>query len=73
MTTDIIIARVQRIEELVRDRRFELALVLTRGLEEDLEAVPVEGIQDCAPIQDLVQASRLFTESLIRLRDLRVH
>ena len=73
MTSDIIIARVQRIEELVRDRRLDLARVLALGMEGDLREARLDGSEDRGPIRDQVQASRMFTGSLIRLRDLRVH
>lgn len=72
MDTEEIIQRVEEIEQLVRERRYEIALGLTLRLEADMAAVPGD-TSVTQPVRDLVAASRLFTESLITLQTLRHH
>jgi hypothetical protein len=73
MSSAEIIERIQEIEKLVRDRRYDLALALTTRLEEALDLLPPERRPVVRTIRDLLQVSRLLTETLIRIQDLRVH
>ena len=68
-----IIERLQEIESLVGEQRYDLALALTVKLEEAITASPPEDDSISRSVRDLLQASRLMTETLIRLRELRVH
>lgn len=68
-----IVPRVQRILGLLGEGRLEVALTLTASLEEDLASFEVDDGVSLQPIRDLLCASRLSTESLIRLRALRIH
>ncbi len=70
--TDVIV-HLQRVESLLRERRYELALTLTEILEEILAGLPDAESAVERSVRDLLQASRLMTETLIRLRELRVH
>jgi hypothetical protein len=70
--TDVIV-HLRRVESLLRERRYELALALTEILEEVLAALPDAESAVDRSVRDLLQASRLMTETLIRLRELRVH
>ncbi len=70
-TGDEIVARVEKIQGFVRERRYELALTLIESLEEDLATI--EDPEVTQPVRDLVHASRMFTESLIRLQQLQRH
>ena len=73
MTNEEIIERLKDIEGLVREHRYELALALTAKLEEAIASLPPGEAAVSRPVLDLVQASRLLTETLIRLQDLRIH
>ena len=73
MALETIVPRVQQILALLGDGRFDLALTLTTSLEEELATVEVEDTGNLQPIRDLLCASRLSTESLIKLRSLRIH
>lgn len=73
MSSAEIIERIQEIEKLVRDRRYDLALALTTRLEEALDLLPPERRPVVGTIRDLLQVSRLLTETLIRIQGLRVH
>ena len=73
MALETIVPRVQQILALLGDGRFDLALTLTTSLEEELAIVEVEDTGNLQPIRDLLCASRLSTESLIKLRSLRIH
>jgi hypothetical protein len=73
VTPDQIVPRVLQIEKLVRDRQLDLALLLTQNLEEDLDAVPADDTSVSEPLKDFIRASRMFTETLIRLRELQRH
>ena len=66
-----IISRVEQILTLLGERRFDLALTLTTHLEEDVVALG-EGSDGAAQaIRDFLYASRLSTETLIKVRALR--
>jgi hypothetical protein len=73
VTPDQIVPRVLQIEKLVRDRQLDLALLLTQNLEEDLDSVPADDTSVSEPLKDFIRASRMFTETLIRLRELQRH
>jgi hypothetical protein len=73
MSTAEIIERLQEIENLVRERRYDLALALTGKLDDALAELPPGAQPLGEPVRDLLQASRLLTETLIRLQDLRLH
>lgn len=73
MALEAIVPRVQQIMGLLGDGRFDLALTLTTSLEEELATVDMEDAGTLQPIRDLLCASRLSTESLIKLRALRIH
>jgi hypothetical protein len=64
---------VEQIASLVRERRYELALALTEGLEARLATIPADDPTMPPAVRDLVQASRQLTESLITLRGLHLH
>jgi hypothetical protein len=66
-------AVVEQIASLVRERRYELALALTEGLEARLAVIPFDDPTMPPAVRDLVQASRQLTESLITLRGLHLH
>lgn len=72
-TRDQIIDRLQEVESLVREQRYELALALTAKLEEAMMTLPADDPAVSRPVRDLLLALRLMTETLIRLRELRVH
>lgn len=73
MTDAEVIVHLRRIESLLRERRYELALALTGTLEDVIAAQPSDAANLNPSVRDLLQASRLMTETLIRLRELRVH
>jgi hypothetical protein len=73
MIREDIIQQLQQIEVLLRDHRYELALALTGKLEEAIAELPIDDPAASGPVRDLIQASRLMTETLIRLRELRIH
>lgn len=73
MAREEIIAHLRQIESLVREQRYELALALTTKVEDAIACLPPEEATATRPVRDLLQASRLMTETLIRLRELRVH
>jgi hypothetical protein len=73
MGREEIIAQLRKIELLVREQRYELALALTTKVEEAIALLPADDATATRPVRDLLQASRLMTETLIRLRELRVH
>jgi hypothetical protein len=73
MGREDIIAQLRQIESLVRDQRYELALALTTKVEDAIASLPADDATASRPLRDLLQASRLMTETLIRLRELRVH
>jgi hypothetical protein len=68
MTADDIVPRVQQIDRLVRDGQLDLALHLTRGLEEDLDVAVASDTGVTEPVLELIRASRIFTETMIDLR-----
>ena len=73
MNSEDIVECLREIEGLVREHRYELALALTVKLEEAIATLPPEDTSVSRSVRDLVQASRLLAETLIRLQDLRVH
>ena len=73
MSSEEIIERIQEIETLVREHRYELALALTARLEDALAGLPHQNWPGAAAVRDLLQVSRLLTETLIRLQGLRIH
>jgi len=73
MAREEIIAQLRKIESLVREQRYELALALTTKVEDVIASLPADDATVSRPVRDLLQASRLMTETLIRLRELRVH
>jgi len=73
MSSEEIVERLQEIEALVRERQYDLALALTDRLEEAIARLPPNAAPVSKPVRDLLQASRLLTETLIRLQGLRIH
>lgn len=73
MSPETIVPRVRQILGLLGDGRLDLALTLTTSLEDELAVLVAEGAGDLQPMRDLLGASRLSTETLIKLRALRVH
>jgi hypothetical protein len=73
MSSEEIVERIQEIETLVREHRYELALALTARLEDALAALPPQNWPGAGAVRDLLLVSRLLTETLIRLQGLRVH
>ncbi len=73
MTGTIIAMRLHEIDRLIKERRFELALMLTERLEDWLASVPSDDAGAARPIRDLVHAARECTQALVCLRDLQVH
>jgi hypothetical protein len=73
MAREEIIAQLRQIESLVREQRYELALALTTKVEDVIASLPAGDATISRSVRDLLQASRLMTETLIRLRELRVH
>jgi hypothetical protein len=73
MSSEEIIERIQEIETLVGEHRYELALALTARLEDALAALPHQNWPGAGAVRDLLQVSRLLTETLIHLQGLRIH
>lgn len=73
MSSQEIVERLQEIEALVREHQYDLALALTEKLEEAIANLPADAKPVSKPVRDLLQASRLLTETLIRLQGLRIH
>jgi hypothetical protein len=73
MTGAEIIVHLRRVETLLREGRYDLALALTGTLEDVVAALPPDATNVNRAVRDLLQVSRLMTETLIRLRELRVH
>ena len=73
MSGDEIIERIQEIETLVHEHRYQLALVLTSKLADALATWPPDRRPIVGRVHDLLRVSGLLTETLIRLQGLRVH
>ena len=73
MTDAEVIEDLHRIESLLRERRYELALALTVIIEDVIARANPDDAAVHRSVLDLLQASRLMTETLLRLRELRVH
>lgn len=71
MVLATIISRVEQIVTLLGERRFDLALTLTTHLEEDVVAWGEGSDGTTQAIRDFLYASRLSTETLIKVQALR--